>query len=141
MEILNQLIANNVQRAHEKAPEMFLKLIQVLRSAHYQDLERIWIQSKQKSAQRWGESHFKKEVKATHMTSTQLVFVVIFRQWVLDSIAAIGTPAALRFLKDRFLKKEITAAEMAQVMIASAHMVTVTNETMEIYKVCFYHTE
>lgn len=52
MEILNELIANNVERAHENAPEMFLKLIQVLRSARYQDLEQIWIQNKQKPAHR-----------------------------------------------------------------------------------------
>lgn len=73
------------------------------------------------------------------MPSTQFVFVVIFRQWILDSIGAVGTPDALRFLKDKFLKKEITAAEMAQVMIASAHTVTATNESIEIFKVCFCH--
>lgn len=52
MEILNDLINNNVERVHEDAPEHFLKMIQLLRSAHIQDLESLWTQSRKKPAYR-----------------------------------------------------------------------------------------
>lgn len=64
-----------------------------------------------------------------------LFFVVTFRQWILDSIVAVGTPAALRFIKEKFLNNEMKVAEMARAMIASVHMVTATRETLEIFKV------
>lgn len=54
---------------------------------------------------------------------------------MLDSIAAVGTPAALRFIKEKFLVNEMSVAEMAQAMITSVHMVTATRETLEIFKV------
>lgn len=61
--------------------------------------------------------------------------MVTFRQWILDSIAAVGTPAALRFIKEKFKRNEMTVVETTQVMIASVHMVTATRETLNIYKV------
>ncbi|TWW57989.1 Vitellogenin [Takifugu flavidus] len=105
-ELLDHLIANNVERVRENAPEKFLELIQLLRSASVQDLESIWTRSS-KNTYRW---------------------------WVWDSVAATGTPAALRFIKDKFLKKEVSVAEMAQAMVTSVHMVTATTETIEIFK-------
>ncbi|TNM87974.1 hypothetical protein fugu_006195 [Takifugu bimaculatus] len=44
-ELLDHLIANNVERVRENAPEKFLELIQLLRSASVQDLESIWTRS------------------------------------------------------------------------------------------------
>lgn len=62
-------------------------------------------------------------------------FTATFRKWILDSIAAVGTPNALRFIKEKFLNDEMTVFETAQAIIASVHMVTATRETLKIFKV------
>lgn len=56
-------------------------------------------------------------------------------------MVAVGTPAALRFIKEKFLNNEMKVAQMAQAMIASVHMVTATRETLEIFKVCLPQRE
>uniref|UniRef100_A0A4W6FAN6 Uncharacterized protein n=1 Tax=Lates calcarifer TaxID=8187 RepID=A0A4W6FAN6_LATCA len=48
VEILNHLVAHNVERVHEDAPLKFLELIQVLRAAHFADLEMLWSQFRNK---------------------------------------------------------------------------------------------
>uniref|UniRef100_A0A4W6F8P8 Uncharacterized protein n=1 Tax=Lates calcarifer TaxID=8187 RepID=A0A4W6F8P8_LATCA len=105
VEILNHLVAHNVERVHEDAPLKFLELIQVLRAAHFADLEMLWSQFRNKPA---------------------------YRQWILDAIPVIGTPAALRFIKEKFLADEMTVAETAQALIASVHMVTADTEAMAV---------
>uniref|UniRef100_A0A4W6F862 Uncharacterized protein n=1 Tax=Lates calcarifer TaxID=8187 RepID=A0A4W6F862_LATCA len=108
VEILNHLVAHNVERVHEDAPLKFLELIQVLRAAHFADLEMLWSQFRNKPA---------------------------YRQWILDAIPVIGTPAALRFIKEKFLADEMTVAETAQALIASVHMVTADTEAIKLVKV------
>ncbi|XP_070764345.1 vitellogenin-1-like [Enoplosus armatus] len=105
VEILNHLVANNVERVHEDAPLKFLELIQLLRAARFEDLEMLWSQFKTKPA---------------------------YRQWILDAIPAIGTPAALRFIKEKFLVDDLTVAEAAQALIASIHMVTADTEAIQM---------
>uniref|UniRef100_A0A4W6F771 Uncharacterized protein n=1 Tax=Lates calcarifer TaxID=8187 RepID=A0A4W6F771_LATCA len=105
VEILNHLVAHNVERVHEDAPLKFLELIQVLRAAHFADLEMLWSQFRNKPA---------------------------YRQWILDAIPVIGTPAALRFIKEKFLADEMTVAETAQALIASVHMVTADTEAIKL---------
>uniref|UniRef100_A0A4W6FB35 Uncharacterized protein n=1 Tax=Lates calcarifer TaxID=8187 RepID=A0A4W6FB35_LATCA len=107
VEILNHLVAHNVERVHEDAPLKFLELIQVLRAAHFADLEMLWSQFRNKPA---------------------------YRQWILDAIPVIGTPAALRFIKEKFLADEMTVAETAQALIASVHMVTADTEAIKLVK-------
>lgn len=58
-----------------------------------------------------------------------------FRQWILDAIPAIGNPAALRFIKEKFLLEDLTVAEAAQALIASIHMVTANTEVIKLIKV------
>ncbi|GLD50056.1 vitellogenin-like isoform X1 [Lates japonicus] len=105
VEILNHLVAHNVERVHEDAPLKFLELIQVLRAAHFADLEMLWSQFRNNPA---------------------------YRQWILDAIPVIGTPAALRFIKEKFLADEMTVAETAQALIASVHMVTADTEAIKL---------
>ncbi|XP_051232512.1 vitellogenin isoform X3 [Dicentrarchus labrax] len=105
VEILNHLVTNNVERVHEDAPLKFLELIQLLRAARFEDLEMLWSQYRLKPA---------------------------FRQWILDSIPAIGTPVALRFIKEKFLVDDLTFAEVAQALIASIHMVTANTEAIKL---------
>lgn len=58
-----------------------------------------------------------------------------FRQWILDAIPAIGTPAALRFIKEKYLANDMTVAEAAQALIASIHMVTANTEAIKLVEV------
>uniref|UniRef100_A0A8C4IXH1 Phosvitin n=1 Tax=Dicentrarchus labrax TaxID=13489 RepID=A0A8C4IXH1_DICLA len=54
------------------------------------------------------------------------------KPWILDSIPAIGTPVALRFIKEKFLVDDLTFAEVAQALIASIHMVTANTEAIKL---------
>uniref|UniRef100_A0A3Q4BUV4 Uncharacterized protein n=1 Tax=Mola mola TaxID=94237 RepID=A0A3Q4BUV4_MOLML len=105
VEILKYMITNNVERVHEDAPLKFLELIQLLRSARFEDLEMLWSQYRSKPD---------------------------YRQWILDAIPAIGSPAALRFIKEKLLADELSVAEVAQALIASMHMVTANIETIKL---------
>lgn len=57
------------------------------------------------------------------------------RQWILDAIPAIGTPAALKFIKEKFMVEEMTVAEAAQALIASIQMVTADTEAIRLVQV------
>lgn len=58
-----------------------------------------------------------------------------FRQWILDAIPAIGSPTALRFIKEKFVVEDLTVAEVAQALIASIHTVTADTEAIKLIKV------
>ncbi|CAJ1060689.1 vitellogenin-1-like [Xyrichtys novacula] len=105
MEVLNHLVTHNVEKVHEDAPLKFLELIQLLRVARYEDLEMLWSQYRTQPA---------------------------YRQWILDAIPAIGTPAALRFIKEKFEADDLTVAEVAQTLVASIHMVTADTEAIKL---------
>lgn len=59
------------------------------------------------------------------------IYAFFLRQWILDAIPAIGTPAALKFIKEKFLAADLTVAEAAQALIASVHMVTANTEAIK----------
>lgn len=61
--------------------------------------------------------------------------IFIFRKWILDAIPAIGTTAALRFIKEKFSANDLTVAETAQALIASIHMVTANIEAIKMVEV------
>uniref|UniRef100_UPI003AAA2895 vitellogenin-like n=1 Tax=Centroberyx gerrardi TaxID=166262 RepID=UPI003AAA2895 len=105
VEILNHLVAHNTEKVHEDAPLKFLELIQLLRVAHLQDIEMIWNQYKTRPA---------------------------FRHWILEAIPAIGTPVALRFIKEKVLEGDATFAELTQALMASMHMVTADLEAIKL---------
>ncbi|XP_029905083.1 vitellogenin-like isoform X6 [Myripristis murdjan] len=105
VEILNHLVTYNVEKVHEDAPLKFVELIQLLRVAHFEDIEMIWNQNKAKPA---------------------------FRHWILDAIPAIGTSVTLRFIKEKLLVNELTLAEATQALVASMHMVTADPEAIKI---------
>lgn len=52
MEVLNHLVAHNVERVHDDAPVKFLELIQLLRAARFEDLEKIWNQFRTRATYR-----------------------------------------------------------------------------------------
>nr|BAE43870.1 vitellogenin [Pagrus major] len=104
VEILNHLVTHNMQTVHEDAPLKFLELIQLLRSARFEDLEMLWSQYRTRPA---------------------------YRQWILDAIPVIGTPAALKFIREKFLAHDLTVAEAAQALVASIHMVSASTEAIK----------
>lgn len=53
----------------------------------------------------------------------------------MDAIPAIGTPAALKFIKEKYLTDELSVAEAAQALIASVHMVTANPESIKLVEV------
>nr|AVA30492.1 vitellogenin Aa [Scatophagus argus] len=105
IEILNHMVTHNMERVHEDAPLKFLELIQLLRAARFEDLEMLWSQYRTKAA---------------------------YRQWILDAIPAIGTPAVLRFIKEKFMVDDLTFAEAAQAFLASIQMVTANTEAIKL---------
>ncbi|XP_075341558.1 vitellogenin-1-like [Odontesthes bonariensis] len=104
-ELLDHLVTHNVESVNAHAPLKFLELIQILRAARYEDLVMSWDEYRQMS------SH---------------------RRWLLDAIPVTGTPAALRFIKEKFLANELRVAEEAQVLIAAVHMVSANTETIKM---------
>ncbi|CAL8393719.1 unnamed protein product [Boreogadus saida] len=105
VELLNHLVINNMQTVHEEAPLKFLELIQVLRKSNIVDIDQIWSQFKSKPA---------------------------YRQWILDTLPAIGTSNTLRFIKEKLLARDISILEAAQALVASMHMVTADQEAIQI---------
>lgn len=76
--------------------------------------------------------HLETMQKCLH-TVTHSLFIC--RQWLIDAVPAIGTHVALRFIKDKVMANELTAAEAAQALIASVHMVTADTEAVKLVKV------
>nr|AKK31327.1 vitellogenin B [Larimichthys crocea] len=105
VEILNHLVTNNVAKVHEDAPLKFIELIQLLRVARFESIETLWAQFKARPD---------------------------YRRWILNAVPAIGTHAALRFIKEKFLTGELSVAEAAQALIASVHMVTADLEAIKL---------
>ena len=63
------------------------------------------------------------------------MFVLTLRQWILDTLPAIGTSITLRFIKEKLLAKDISTLEAAQALVASMHMVTADEEAITIVEV------
>ena len=64
-----------------------------------------------------------------------LTFFLTLRQWILDTLPAIGTSTTLRFIKEKLLAKDMSAFEAAQALVASIHMVTADQEAITIMEV------
>nr|ACJ65208.1 major vitellogenin isoform 1 [Clupea harengus] len=112
VEILDHLVANNVAKVHEDAPLKFIQLIQVLRVASLENIEAIWSQFKARPE---------------------------YRRFILDAIPVVGTPVAVRFIKEKFLAKDITVAETVQVLLAAVHMVPADVEIIRLISTMAHH--
>ncbi|KAL7866734.1 hypothetical protein AOLI_G00145480 [Acnodon oligacanthus] len=93
-EVLQQLAANNVAMVHEDAPLKFLQLIHLLRVATFENFQSVWNQHK---------------TKLPH------------RRWFLDAVPVVGTPAALRFINEKFQAGEFSALEFTQALLLGLH--------------------
>ncbi|XP_036441833.1 vitellogenin-like [Colossoma macropomum] len=96
-EVLQHLAANNVATVHEDAPLKFLQLVQLMRAATFENIRAIWDQYKTKP---------------------------LHRRWILDAAPVVGTPAALRFIKEKFQAGEFSAPEFTQALLLGLHLAT-----------------
>ncbi|XP_078264274.1 vitellogenin-like isoform X3 [Rhinoraja longicauda] len=94
--VLEELVRLNQEKAHPDAPQMFLQLIQLLRSADIHGLQSIWKKNANK------QSH---------------------RQWILDSIPTTATHGAVEFIQAKIEQGEFTQFEAAQAVIFVLHSI------------------
>lgn len=73
--------------------------------------------------------------ESTRWTSENIMINLFPRHWILNAVPAIGTHAAVRFLKEKFLAGELTIVEAAQAILASVHMVTADTEAIKLFAV------
>ncbi|KAL2090118.1 hypothetical protein ACEWY4_014806 [Coilia grayii] len=112
VELLHLLVANSVPKVHENAPWKFIELIQILRVATLENIEAIWAQFRARPE---------------------------YRRFILDTIPVVGTPAAVRFIKEKFLAGEITVPETVQVLVAAVHMVPADMEIIRLVSTLALH--
>ncbi|XP_041913753.1 vitellogenin-like isoform X4 [Alosa sapidissima] len=105
VDILHHLVATNVAKVHDDAPLKFIQLIQVLRVATLENLEAIWAQFKARPE---------------------------YRRFILDAIPVVGTPAAVKFIKEKFLAEDISVSETVQILLAAVHMVPSDREIIRL---------
>ncbi|RXN00829.1 Vitellogenin [Acipenser ruthenus] len=105
VEILHHLVQNNQEQVHSDAPAKFLQLTQLLRSASHQNIEAIWKQFQNRND---------------------------YRRWVLDAVPAIGTPSALKFIKEKIQNRDITETEAAQALLTAMHLMKADQDTMQV---------
>ncbi|XP_057181767.1 vitellogenin-like [Triplophysa rosa] len=105
IEVLKHLVANNMAMVHDDAPLKFIKLIQLLRVATFENIEAIWAQFK-------GQP--------------------VYRRWLLDALPAVGTPVIVKFIKEKFLAGELTIPEFIQALVMALQMVTADLETTQL---------
>uniref|UniRef100_A0A8C7XLB9 Vitellogenin domain-containing protein n=1 Tax=Oryzias sinensis TaxID=183150 RepID=A0A8C7XLB9_9TELE len=106
-ELLNHLVTHNAEKVNDHAPLKYLELIQLLRLARYEDLEVLW------SKYRNMPSH---------------------RFWLLEAIPAIGTSAAVRFIKEKFQAEDLSVAEAVRTLVAAVHMVKANPESIKLFE-------
>ncbi|XP_069795472.1 vitellogenin-like [Narcine bancroftii] len=94
--LVEKLVQINQEKAHPDAPQMFLQLIQLLRSTNLTNLQSIW------------ESESKKQSQ---------------RQWILNTIPATGTYEAVQFIQSKIEQGELSQFEAAQVLFLVLHAI------------------
>ncbi|XP_061883865.1 vitellogenin-2-like isoform X2 [Entelurus aequoreus] len=107
VEVLNHLVSNNVAKTHEDAPLKYIELIQLLRVARYETIKAIWSQFKTRPDHRY---------------------------WILQTISAVGSHIAIKFLKEQFLAGDLTLPEAGQLAVTSVHMGTADLEAIRLLR-------
>ncbi|XP_059841200.1 vitellogenin-like [Hypanus sabinus] len=94
--MLEELVQKNQVKAHPDAPQMFLHLSQLLRSANLANLQNLW------------------EKNANKQSS---------RQWILDSISITATQDAIRFIRNKIEQDKLSQVEAAQALFFVLHSI------------------
>ncbi|XP_048022033.1 vitellogenin isoform X2 [Megalobrama amblycephala] len=106
VDALNHLATKKLEEVHEDVPLKYIQLIQLMRFASADAVEGIWSQFKTRPN---------------------------FRKWILDAVPAVGTLAALKFIKKIILADKLSIPEFTQVLLAAVHMVTANLDTIKMY--------
>ncbi|XP_062467267.1 vitellogenin-1-like [Pezoporus occidentalis] len=103
-ESLQDLVETTSEQLPNDAPAKALKLMHLFRAANEEDYESVW---KQFSSQ------------------------PVYRRYILDIIPAVASHRALRFLRHKMERQELTNWEAAQTVLVALHSSTPTKDTME----------
>uniref|UniRef100_A0A8C6JCQ0 Uncharacterized protein n=1 Tax=Melopsittacus undulatus TaxID=13146 RepID=A0A8C6JCQ0_MELUD len=103
-ESLQDLVETKSEQLPSDAPAKALKLMHLFRAANEEDYESVW---KQFSSQ------------------------PVYRRYILDIIPAVASHRALRFLRHKMERQELTNWEAAQTVLVALHSNTPTRDTME----------
>uniref|UniRef100_A0A7M4FIM9 Vitellogenin-1-like n=1 Tax=Crocodylus porosus TaxID=8502 RepID=A0A7M4FIM9_CROPO len=104
VETLQSLVDNIHEQVPSDAPLMFLKLVQFFRAASYEIYESVWKQFSSQPA---------------------------YRRWILDIIPAVADHTAIKFLRHKIERQELTELEAAQAVLMGLHLTTPTRDVVE----------
>uniref|UniRef100_A0A8C8AZE7 Phosvitin n=1 Tax=Otus sunia TaxID=257818 RepID=A0A8C8AZE7_9STRI len=103
-ESLQDLVETTSERLPSDAPAKALKLMHLLRVANEENYESVWKQFSSRPA---------------------------YRRYILDIIPAVSSHHALRFLRHKMERQELTNWEAAQTVLVALHSSTPTRDVME----------
>ncbi|XP_027756952.1 vitellogenin-1-like [Empidonax traillii] len=103
-ESLQDLVETSSDQLPSGAPAKALKLLHLFRAANEENYESVWKQFSSRPA---------------------------YRRYVLDVVPAVGTHRALRFLRRRMERQELTSWEAAQTLLVALHSSAPAWDTME----------
>ncbi|NXD06927.1 VIT1 protein, partial [Nothocercus nigrocapillus] len=103
-ESLQDLVENTHEQVSSDAPAKALKLLQLFRAASEENYESVWKQYSNRPA---------------------------FRRYLLDIIPSVATHHALRFLRHKMERQELTNWEAAQALLVGLHSSVPTRDVME----------
>uniref|UniRef100_UPI00398F8981 vitellogenin-like n=1 Tax=Pristiophorus japonicus TaxID=55135 RepID=UPI00398F8981 len=109
LETLKNLEQHNLEKVHSDTPAKFLKLIHLLRSAPEETIAAVW------------------EIYNGHQ----------FRRWIIFALPAVGTTGALKFLKTRIQRVEVTMGEAAQALVVAMHQITANLQSLSVVRELF----
>ncbi|XP_009082603.1 PREDICTED: vitellogenin-1-like [Acanthisitta chloris] len=103
-ESLQDLVEASSDQLPSDAPAKALKLMHLFRAANEENYESVWKQFSTRPA---------------------------YRRYILDIIPAVASHRALRFLRHKMEKQELTSWEAAQTVLVALHSSTPTRDVME----------
>ncbi|EMP30297.1 Vitellogenin-1 [Chelonia mydas] len=104
VENLRYLVEHTHERVSSDAPRKFLQLVQLFRTANDDIYESVWKQFSSRP---------------------------VYRRLILDIIPAISTQSAIRFLRHKIERKELSDLEGAQAVLVGFHLSTPTRDVIE----------
>ncbi|NXQ22875.1 VIT1 protein, partial [Peucedramus taeniatus] len=103
-EILQELVEATSDQLPSDAPAKALKLLQLFRAANEENYESVWKRFSNRPA---------------------------YRRHILDIIPAVASHRALRFLRHKMERQELTSWEVTQTVLVALHSSTPTRDVME----------
>uniref|UniRef100_A0A8B9PXA8 Phosvitin n=1 Tax=Apteryx owenii TaxID=8824 RepID=A0A8B9PXA8_APTOW len=103
-ESLQDLVENTYEQVPSDAPAKALKLLHLFRAANEENYESIWKQFSSRPA---------------------------YRRYLLDIVPSVATHRALRFLRHKMERQELTNWEAAQTLLVGLHSSVPTRDVME----------